>query len=75
MVHFFGILTPQTGAATLSDEAPRKRAFFGGTVETATQSRVEADWHFLNGKAPEPDEDPVAFEEKRIAYLSFPPYL
>jgi len=75
MVHFFGILTPHTGAASLSDEAPNKRAFFGGTVDMLPPSRAETEALYLNGKAPEPEDDPVAFEEKRIAYLSFPPYL
>ena len=60
MVFFFGILDPGKRGGQVTEEAPRKVAFFGGVPDAAQgavpMSRLEQEACFLNGKAPEPEE-------------------
>lgn len=56
MVTFFGILEPLLGKAHGSEEAPRKRSFFGDPVDPAAVPPAEADALYLSGKRPDPPE-------------------
>lgn len=57
MFPLFGILQPQTGPEAVSEEAPRKKSFFGSPVDPAVVvPTAEQDALYLAGKQPEPDE-------------------
>ena len=59
VVPFFGILTPDFGQRKVTDEAPYKAGFFGGSPDAVAGavplSRAEQDACYLNGKLWEPD--------------------
>lgn len=57
MFTLFGILSPAKSRPIASEEAPFKRAFFGGPPDAAVvTSPAEEDALHLAGKQPEPAE-------------------
>lgn len=54
MVPFFGIFHPGASLRHPSVEAPAKASFFGGRIAAEPLSRLEEDYAYLTGKAPEP---------------------
>ncbi|MHA6691325.1 hypothetical protein [Devosia sp. A449] len=58
MFTLFGIFSPASGRPTASQEAPRKRAFFGGQDDSDAPSKAEEDALYLAGKCPEPPDPP-----------------
>lgn len=63
MVHFFGILSPAFGKRQATDDAPGKTGFFGAIPDISfgavPLSRAEQDACYLQGKAPEPYDEPI----------------